>query len=403
MVNCTKKRRRNHCGDTGNHSLSKYVSDFHQKGGGNLMNNSDDFRSSYFIVFLDLLGTREIGLEKSGEFKSAMTVFARKVCEQFASVIDIYKKTPKNEISLYFFSDCLYMQSKNLYLLLIYLRDLRFTLLKDKIFFKASVVKGQLSANSKIENIRYETEGWTDEQKDMMGEISKNFNFILFTSQDICKAFEFQNKLKGAGIYIDEDIKLKYKNNNTDKKLFSKSVFYNPIEASYNKYYDLSFDLRDFKEKEESAIFDAIWDGFIDGYKKNKKYGHNYMSLLSTFLSSIDTSSYAKHEDYSDLPEYIKKFILLKGNYHLRESIAPWYNYLVLLFLDTLCNNLSKKEKLLNSIIKNVVKENKRLKQICSKNFELIPKTIIAEKNRRIITQEILSPTDIETGIEDDE
>lgn len=357
-----------------------------------------------YICYLDLLGIRETAKFSTNNYFKAMQSFLEKL-------IVATKKVPKGEdsqeengnFSLYFFSDCCFIESKKITVIFDYLKELRKKLLKDEpLFFSAAISIGNLQSlniNSDLEKVKENTLKDFNPYIDLIDQLgaSSFLNGTIFQSPKISKVYLLQSEFKGSGIFIDPEAIETWKKsfedtsqlNKSYEKYISESFYFPSIHTNTVKgYYDLKFD----KSEMDSYTFKTISKQYYYSNAKNKKYGRFYLPLLANWIYSSNykvLSTVKKGKKVSLLdPPLIVSYLTQKDEV-ISELIrnAFYFEYLYFFLLKKVYEDRKASDDVTQYLIENVISKNIKCKKYLTK-IDTIPDSIMGASNKHNLIED---------------
>ncbi|MDE6605130.1 MAG: hypothetical protein K2K85_03800 [Clostridia bacterium] len=251
-----------------------------------------------FIAFFDLLGVKSTA---EYDFKLYFNYINR-----FQSHLQDLVKG-HNEVEIYAFSDCAYLESESLSSLLQILRDLRRVLFLERIYFNAAVTEGSLNATKKS---------------------GEKIDFTLFKSASTVKVFSLQVNFTGIGIFIDEHIK-KYMKGNL-KKLLIESAYCVNFEpkgiSTFNKFLDVKF------IEVSNQLLKYLIEQYLSTMTLNVKASRYYLSAINTLINQVD---------FDDLGEFIDEIYSL----FYKDTFATAFLPIDLMFINAIYNGFREKHE----------------------------------------------------------
>ena len=315
-----------------------------------------------YIGFFDMLGIQSVAEYDYDEYRKSLEIFQEKaqfICENEA------KKLPKEQIQIYIFSDCAYVESTSLNQLLDFYSQLRSELFINEIFFNAALSEGSL--NAKINK-------------------NKLVKSAIFESTNTVKVYQMQSRYKGIGITVDKEVVNKYKEQIGNKLV--KSIFQpNASELNFIEYWDIKYN----RPNSEGLSLLLIIKDLISIYSRLKRFNSNasryYISAISTLILQLDKSELVIENDYDLKETEITKYIL-----SLNSDIDVSYNLFFLLFInvlfDRICGN--GKNSLQEEACFNLLDNFKQIKNTnLLREFEeipKIPKSILNTRNKELLS-----------------
>ncbi len=241
-----------------------------------------------FIAFIDLLGTRERVQRSSAEFYTSLRNF-QELVTYFAPLLD-------DNGTVYFFSDCAYVESEALPPLLGYLGQLRMALFTIGLFMTGAVGRGKLNAVAPNSSSRI------DDQKSV--EQTRQIVHGSFFGQDVAPVYALQDSLKGIGIRFDSSAQ------RSAKSTWVKSCHY----PRFGSRLELIADLRYDAEKLDEEILRRFFSEFLKAKTRSKKYGRYYITCLVTIIRSLHFGQVTEKalRGYASTEKHVSELYLYK-------------------------------------------------------------------------------------------
>ena len=219
--------------------------------------------------FIDLVGIRNRASQDVSEYWEALSKFQE-------HVRDYCFLLRGKEGQVYFFSDCAFVQASKASELIDFFSRLRSQLLQDGLYFKASIARGGLDAK----NAADAPAGFTDELRTSLNETL----FGHFFGKKAADLFGLQEELKGIGVRIDRS--------NLPKAILARNCVRSCFMKSgrtVEEYTDLRLSEDDLRED----VLDGILRAFFKSKSQTKKVGRFYISLLVTWVQSVNLRRYS--------------------------------------------------------------------------------------------------------------
>ena len=255
-----------------------------------------------FIAFIDLIGVSEMAEYDPGAYNESLELLQRAVENECDQILNLGGQ-------IYFFSDCLYIESEDLEALIKFIKQIRFDLFVRGYYLKGAISYGLLEPNE-IRKIGQETGG-----------IIKGYYF----SRDTLNVYSPQEKLKGIGISVnckekhldayiskvikeqgispeamfsDEFIEIKKGLLKTvkevEKKYLVKSCFLKHTNSKrVVTYWDIGFSAN----RIEHSVLETLIKRMIESYTQSKRITRYYLSLLINLIMSTNFENEKKLSD----------------------------------------------------------------------------------------------------------
>ena len=245
-----------------------------------------------YIAYLDLLGIKAVASFDYESYFDHVVAFQ----EEIQSCQQNNLRQKRNKVHVYMFSDCAYLESKDLFALCSFVNNLRMSLLRNNIFFNAAITEGSLGAN-------------IIEEKTVHGNI--------FQNKDTVKVCSLQTTFGGVGIRIDERIIEKTPNNSQLNSIIAKSCFccWNEKEKCYTNFIPF-YDIK-FNEANADILLVIMVNEFLKTAYIDKRAARYYFSGMKTCISQMALSNTCEFID--KLVKY--KQFNLEDEYDLSLSI----------------------------------------------------------------------------------
>lgn len=283
------------------------------------------------MAFFDLLGTKSFSSDEDNYFES-INIFRSRIIDNVP-----YLQENNNLYNISFFSDCCYVESKNLASILSYLENLRDDLISKHLFFNAAVIKVNYNDNFSS----FETTEKGDNDKKVVG--------TLFKSNIISEVYNAQKNFRGIGIWIDPKILTSdsLKDKNIKDKIVT-SFFIDNIENTMHisRYTDIKLILRGLNL--EKGCLNSIIKSYFFACCETPRAGRYYSSILINIINSDSSDIHwsiksERFENTSYIYELIFDMLQDKQQY----SILTGFEYVAFAFINRIYNsNLDKVSKI---------------------------------------------------------
>ena len=339
-----------------------------------------------YIAYFDLIGTKG--------FCESSDLYFKKI-NSFKDAIKQLSVLLKGEGKVGVFSDCSYVESKNLQCLLDFLVQLRDRLISKELFFNAVIKKGELKAET------------LNKSDYLFG--------VAFNDSCIADLYIQQVNFKGIGILVDSSVQEDVQKTGyrmTDCIYIQKKTINNVINYYPVAYKDISFGQSVENKKTLEILLRVVLNVMFSSYMKSPKYGTYYVSVLSNLVRSYG-------DDFKwDMKT--KKFITIPLTFQVVDRILCQYydkmiefqglEYLAFILLDVIYNSesLNEEEKIsiTNQLSEYTCVKNKylhSLDDIPNNLFSMNPKLNV--NNRELFIkycQEDLSSSFVEKVLDSD-
>ena len=261
-----------------------------------------------YIAYLDLLGIKAVASFDYESYFDHVVAFQEEIlnCQQN----NLRQK--RNKIHVYMFSDCAYLESKDLFALCSFVNNLRMSLLRNNKFFNAAITEGSLGANIIEENTVHGT---------------------IFQNKDTVKVCTLQTTFGGVGIRIDESIIEKTPNDSKLNSIIAKSCFccWNEKEKCYTNFIPF-YDIK-FNEANADILLVIMVNEFLKTAYIDKRAARYYFSGMKTCISQMALSNTC---------EFIDKLVKYKLQKSMLKCLSPLYYLLVNSIYDLIYHNSIK-------------------------------------------------------------
>ena len=336
-----------------------------------------------FIAYLDLLGVREMAEFDFNRYYESMIEL------QSVALLVLSGESTPDDISIKYFSDCLFVESNEIRSIVLYMDKLRKLMFAKKIFLKASITDGKLLSNVNEEDIDNEISDLKGRYSnyhlpalDSAASVIKGVNVLKqslgrraegigFLSPDICRAVGMEHSFKGVGVSVD----FKLEPEKQIPELIVESFCY--VEGSIIPYIDLKIS----KDKLKKTMVDILFETVSVANIGSSYVGSKYISLLATYVNSEDYDLDLNEigNTYSTGSPLINAFITLRSSSPKLFSQLKGLSYIYLLII----NNFYGVERY-DEAAKLVAKFSK-MGSIISRfegKFDSIPDCIISKRHR---------------------
>lgn len=267
----------------------------------------DIFVATTCSAFIDLAGTRARAVENPGDYRETLDTFR----EHLSVACD---ELPGPEGKIYFFSDSAYIQGQQPEHIFKFMQTLRYRLLGDGYYFKASIKMGSLEADTPQFRL---IKGKKDHKQVSEKLIGPYFGAIVE------HLFANQETLKGTGIWVDKaDI---------PGALLRKYCIDTCFLPTFNSHRALAYKdvIFEDKEIEDSDLLQFTLRQFYKIKSKSKKQGRFFIPLMITWLNSINLATF----DYRRHPQGDMISLLVTAGFQKMFCDIPGYEYVYLSFL----------------------------------------------------------------------
>lgn len=301
-----------------------------------------------YLAFLDILGTKNFSANAKRYYDNIVRLQERiKDCHALLA-------QNSNRYKIAFFSDSCYIESKNLEELIDYLSTLRDVLSTRSLFFNAAIIRVD-DENQKYKSFEYYNENKSNSKTQSQGIVSG----IMFSHHSIARAYIEQNRFKGIGIYLSEDV---WKDAKEDSRLKSRVVESIYLEDytkydSLTRYYDIACFL--YSDTQQACWVTTIVKAYLFACCDNPRYGRYYISLISNIINSAsgaiewnDTDS--KFINSHPIYNLLYSIFISKEKYALLTGI----DILAIVFINKILSsdlNLNDVEEIINRLLEGVL------------------------------------------------
>ena len=301
-----------------------------------------------FISFIDLVGVSEMARFDKESYHHCLEEFMKAIEDKSPIISDCG--------SIYFFSDCAYLESYDIEKLLELLSEIRRDLLKFGYFFKGAVSPGKLHAEPVF----------SSEHTALSGH---------YFGEDIIDVYSAHNELKGIGIKvsginaISDMIKEKYLINSC----FLRHT--NSIRA------DTFVDIKYGQEELTKDNLRAVLRRMFESYTKSKRIARYYLSLIISMIQSTNFSN-IDDKDPKSIPamyDFVEKGIVESHFADLSGGEFIYYALINKLWIDR-CSSVNKCQYLLNKMFN---------KKKILKAIEHVPECIFSVEHKRDFLQHL--------------
>lgn len=256
-----------------------------------------------YIAYFDLLGVSSLATLDPDSYYDSLENF-REVISQNCSILDGHGQ-------IFFFSDCAFVSSDNLLLILRFIRKIRIELFLQGSYFRGSIGVGNLEPSNVIAEKRYSA-SVVETRKNVL----RGFSF----GKNVIPVYYNENNLKGIGIWVDVD----------DKKILkNECVISCHIPQLNNRrascYTDLKFNVSEITEHAIEILFRNLYKANI----QNSKLGRYYVPLIITWIQSLHLSTLKFEEKWThgNTPEIINLLFSGKMQSMFHDVVGIEYIY----------------------------------------------------------------------------
>lgn len=343
-----------------------------------------------WVIFLDMLGTKESSKLSENEFSQKITEFIQTAKSQAISL--------NCNVSMRIFSDSIYIEIDNFEELKYFCQSIILRLFSQNIFFKGAICEGILDEKS-VGDLLTTKEGFT---KDIRGSAF---------GKDVIPAYYEQENFKGVGfIYVPGKLKhspafKKFSNKHLIKSAFP--IADNRLTLKWQPYYDVKFEYKSLEslipvEQEEGEdllntiageggkFIECIVNASLRAERSKKYLSRYYLSMLHSLIESSDFSGIIYQND--KWCNYPIIFHVLQRNQNFRREILK-IRGAETLYLHIAEKILTSKRKSgetmrdnhkFDGTVDTLIDELSRMK-IIGKTFPSLPSFIISEQTKQYI------------------
>ncbi|MFZ1703563.1 MAG: hypothetical protein WAT79_04405 [Saprospiraceae bacterium] len=334
-----------------------------------------------YISFIDILGTKNSSESENHQKYIDIVINFQSSLIECSSIL-------KNDGRLHFFSDCAFIETESIFIMIKFLKKLREELLLNKLFIRGSVVKGQLYAINGEESTEFIKNNYGSEILSrfmtLQPIIKKNdtvINGTFFFSPHISKAAKIESEIKAASIYIDDqvfedqDVKDILKNEVVTSGYLSNTSF-----TRITAFYDIAYNQNDITE----SFLRVLLQQYLIANTSHFSYGRYYLSILITCINSSDFSKIKYSSTSNDFENTTPLFDVVIG---LRIKNKQLYNNIKGLefVYFSLLNKVYIDQDSINETTINVLKQvflNKRFMGKYMNKISLIPKDVLSSTSK---------------------
>ncbi len=215
-----------------------------------------------YISFFDLLGTKAIASYNPKLYFENINSF-QQALQGCSSILE------NSNFQIKAFSDCAYVESNDLALLLEYLQNLREILFMKQIFFNAAVTKGQLKSP-------------------IQDNTNERIVCVSFRSPETVKVFTMQSQFYGIGVFIDRQMCSDDCKTVWQKYIVNSAYCIGETDGVYNKFapfYDLKYNSVSLQ------LVKFLLMNYLKTITLNKKAARYYLSALLTCINQLSYDS----------------------------------------------------------------------------------------------------------------
>lgn len=314
-----------------------------------------------YIAFIDLLGTRDLAQSDPDDYFDRFTNFRDTISNHCQVLADIGK--------IYFFSDCAYITSNDLQLLLQYVQKVRASLLIDGNYFKGAISKGDLSAKDINDNDLL--------SKNIRAKRNKILKGTCF-GKDVISVYAMHERLKGIGIYLDSSVV---------EKVLPAQIINSCFLPHNNSIHPESFvDIKYSENELHDDIVKKLIERFFKAKAKTKNVGRYYVPIIISMIQSYDLGriKFGKQVSWDNetLP-FIMRYIG-SGTFEKHFSDVVGTEYIYFSVIRKLYSD-NWPQLMIDKILKFVLGK-KRLKN----KLEYVPRELLATEIKNKIYENIL-------------
>ncbi len=339
----------------------------------------------HYIAYIDVLGARNSSEKEDFDF------YLNLISDFQNELLRAVKNLEDGRI--HFFSDCAFIESKNLISLINCIRDLRDSLFDaTPTFIRGAITLGVLGAINGTESKDFIQNYYQDKNitnrflslKKNLNKYEKEIKGTLFLSKDIAKLVYYEQTLKGAAIYLDESVLSDIEVSNVVNSGYLSDV----NKKEYYSFYDISYNQ------------DEITESFIEKllrtyYKSNVydvNYGRYYLTILISCINSEDFSQIIYNEENNEFENskpIFDKIMNLRLEYKELYNNVKGLEYVYFCLINKLYSDIGETNRTTRIFVKKIMYNKKHLGAYSNK-ISQVPKSILSPRIKNFMLKDLM-------------
>lgn len=341
-----------------------------------------------YIAYLDVLGVKNSSETQNYEY------YLRLITDFQNELMRVAEKIEEGRV--HFFSDCAFIESKNLESLinsLQTLRDLLFDSDPDNgpTFIRGAVTYGILGAINGSENQEFIDDYYNDE------DISKRYRYLkkslinpsvqgtLFLSKDTARLVELESKLKGAAFNIDNIII-----NDIDKNKLVDSGYLTSFSVdNFRTFKDIAYEPEEITE----SFIDVLLKTFYRSNIYDINYGRYYLTVLISCINSINLSKLDIDEnssEYLNAPPLFYKVLNLRTEYRELYDRTQGLEFVYFTLINKVYSDLGRNSETTRTFLKQIFINKKYLGKYSNK-ISSVPTSVLSLENKNLMIRDFIA------------
>ena len=245
-----------------------------------------------------------------------------------------------NVFNVAFFSDSCYIESENLYELILFLQMLRNDLSTSSLFFNAAVIKIK-DVNTKLGSFEYINEVYNEKKCILYG--------TMFSDNSVAMVYVAHNRFKGIGILLSEEVQKDTEEINDIKTVQSIYMEDHEKKESLKTYYDIG--VRPPSQTTERQWIAEIMKAYYFACCSSPRYGKYYISLICNIIrcASEEIDWDPRNKKFIDT-DLIYNTILMMLTTEQKQNFLIGQDVIAVVFIDKILSSNLAEQKIYDVI-----------------------------------------------------
>lgn len=339
-----------------------------------------------YIAFIDMVGTKNYANYDAKKYMDNVVTFQQTIVNHVGKL--------KKKGKIFFFSDCAYIESDDVNVLLNFLTSFRNDLVVCNIFLKGGVTQGQLAAITGFENDKHILSHYGQDVFSKYNSVKKNLEEYkdeirgtLFFSNNIAEVFKMQDNLKGIACTINPSV---FSNRDLEKETVESFYIKDPHKNTLEFFRDIRYSDSFISGQE---VIDKVFKLYAISNTYSLKYGRYYLSILVSIINSSNFTSIRIEDNssnfnkFSKTPPIFEKIMGIKKTFPILYEKAVGLEFIYFTLLNKLYSDRKGRDDVTREVLK-IILNFKRFINKYMNSLELLPKKLISDKNKGLLIED---------------
>ncbi len=339
-----------------------------------------------YIAYIDVLGA------KNSSEKEDFDDYLRIVSDFQTELLRAISYLEDGEGRIHFFSDCAFIECKNLVSIIECLKVLRSNLFDGNIFIRGAISKGILGAVNGVESEDFIKTYYNDQTilnhfntvKSNLKKYKNNIRGTLFFSRDLAKVVHYEATLKGSAIFIDSEIINDLPAKST---LISKSGYISNIQTKqFIGIYDIKYDESEITDSFLTKVFRSYYTSNV----YDVSYGRYYITIILTAINCSNFNNVKYKSDTSDFenaPSIFHKILNLRKDFKQLYETSKGLEYIYMALINKVYEDISVNNQTTKEFLRQIMFNKKHLGFYKNK-ISKIPNNILSSKSKNLMIKD---------------